>query len=65
LPVTAELHEAAIELARKHDFRIYDSLILSAARLAGCRVLYTEDLGHGQEIEGVLVQNPFLELPGP
>jgi predicted nucleic acid-binding protein len=64
LPVTAELHEAAIELARKHDFRIYDSLILSAARLAGCRVLYTEDLGHGQEIEGVLVQNPFLELPG-
>ena len=64
LPLTTELHQTAIKLSRKYDLHIYDSLILGAARLAGCRVLYTEDLQHGQEIDGVLVQNPFLNDPG-
>lgn len=64
LPLTTELHRAAVVLSRKYGFRIYDSLIVSAAKSSGCLTLYTEDLQHGQEIAGVLVQNPFLSQPG-
>lgn len=64
LPVTIETHRRALDISRRYGFGIYDSLVLSAAKGANCRVLYTEDLQHGQEIDGVLVQNPFLNEPG-
>jgi predicted nucleic acid-binding protein len=35
-------------------------MIVQAAESAGCEVLYSEDLSHGQEYGGVLVVNPFL-----
>jgi len=60
VPLTHETHVLAIEVARRHGLRIYDGLILSAAKHAGCRILYTEDLQDGQTIEGVLVRNPFV-----
>ena len=28
-------------------------------RALGCRELYSEDMSHGQEIEGVIIINPF------
>jgi predicted nucleic acid-binding protein len=59
LPVTQETHRAALDIARRHGFRIYDGLILAAAKRAGCAVLYTEDLQDGQTVDGVLVRNPF------
>ena len=58
--LTHETHVLAIEVARRHGLRIDDGLILSAAKHAGCRLLYTEDLQDGQTIEGVLVRNPFV-----
>ena len=60
VPLTHETHVLAIEVARRYGLRIYDGLILSAAKQAGCRILYTEDLQDGQTIEGVLVRNPFV-----
>lgn len=33
----------------------------AAAREFGCKTLYTEDLNHGQNYEGVRVVNPFRE----
>ena len=42
--LTHETHVLAIEVARRHGLRIYDGLILGAAKQAGCRILYTEDL---------------------
>lgn len=61
-PLTFELHRDAIDIARRYGFGIYDSLIISAAKHAGCRVLYTEDLQDGQTIEGILVRNPFAGI---
>ena len=58
-PLTDEMHRLAIDISRQYGLRIYDGLILSAAKHAGCRILYTEDLQDGQTIEGVLVRNPF------
>jgi predicted nucleic acid-binding protein len=41
----------------------WDSLIVGAAQVLGCRYLLTEDLQHGQRIGTVEVVNPFLTTP--
>jgi predicted nucleic acid-binding protein len=33
--------------------------IIAAARALGCPELYTEDMSHGQKVEGILIINPF------
>ena len=53
------LHGRAVEIAEQHLLGMYDALIVAAAELAGCDVLYTEDLNHGQRIGRVVVRNPF------
>jgi predicted nucleic acid-binding protein len=65
IPITVETHEAAVELSRRYGFNIYDSLILAAAKRAGCTTVYTEDMQHGQVVEGVRIENPFLGLAAP
>ena len=60
-PLTVDLHEAAIEIARARGFSIYDSLIVAAALRAGCSILYSEDLHHGQTIERLRIENPFIK----
>ena len=41
----------------------WDALIVAAARSAGCSTLLTEDLQHGQDLDGVRVVDPFLVSP--
>jgi predicted nucleic acid-binding protein len=60
LPLTADLHNAAVKISARYRFRIYESMIVAAALGAKCAVLYTEDLQHGQVIEGLRIVNPFL-----
>jgi len=65
LPLTLETHLRAVETASRYGFKIYDGLILAAALEAGSPVLYTEDMQHGQVIEGMRIENPFLGLTAP
>lgn len=60
--VTIDLHDilAAIDLQRLRQLSFWDSLIIRAAQSARCVVLYTEDLQHGQVIDGLRVVNPFV-----
>lgn len=58
-PLTATTHEAALAIAERYRYRIYDALIIASAAEAGCRTLYSEDLADGQEIAGVRIVNPF------
>lgn len=51
---------AAIDMHRLHQLSIWDTLIVRAAQQSGCSVLLTEDLQHGQKIDGVRIVNPFL-----
>lgn len=51
---------AAIDLHRLHGFSFWDALVLRAAKQSGCRVLWSEDMQHKREVDGVLVVNPFL-----
>lgn len=58
--LTEETHRSAVEVSARYGYRIYDSLILAAAKQAGCTTLYTEDMQHGQIVDGVRIMNPFL-----
>jgi len=52
---------SAIERHRSMSFSFWDALILEAALRGGADRLLTEDMQYGQKIEGLLVENPFLE----
>ena len=65
LPITIEIHEAALKIAEQHGYNIYDALVVSAALEAGCTTLYSEDLHDGQTIDGQLtIRNPFVGSSG-
>jgi predicted nucleic acid-binding protein len=50
---------AAISRCQRMSFSLWDALIVEAALKAGADRLLTEDLQHGQVIEGMRVENPF------
>jgi predicted nucleic acid-binding protein len=54
------LYQRALELSRRFSHSWYDSLIVAAALEADCRILYTEDLPHGQKFDNLHIRNPFL-----
>jgi predicted nucleic acid-binding protein len=65
LSVTIEIHEAALKIAEKHGYNIYDALVVAAALEGGCTILYSEDLQAGQTIAGQLTtHNPFSKSRG-
>ena len=60
--IDAPMTLAAIARSRSQGFSLWDALIVEAALSAGANRLLTEDLQHGQEIQGLRVENPFLSL---
>lgn len=59
-------HHTASRLRNDRGFSYWDSLIAAAALNTGCTLLYSEDMQHGQLIDGRLrIRNPLLELPIP
>lgn len=58
--MAVETHERGLLVAERYGLSIYDALIVAAALLSGCSTLYSEDMQHGQVIEGQLtICNPF------
>jgi predicted nucleic acid-binding protein len=57
--VDLDLILAAIDLSRLHSFSFWDALIVRAAAAAGCGLLLSEDLQHGQVVDGVRIEDPF------
>ena len=56
---TRALYQRGLDLQTRYRFSFYDSLIVAAALDAGCKTLYSEDLQHGQRVEGVTITDPF------
>ena len=59
IETSADVMLSAADLATDHQLSIWDSVILSAAAEAGCRLLLSEDLQEGFTWRGVTVTNPF------
>lgn len=51
----------ASEIEERHLLSFWDSLIVAAARNAKADKILTEDLKHGQRLEGILIENPFIK----
>lgn len=58
--LTEQTHNVAFEVAARYDLSWYDAMIVGAALLAECSVLYSEDMHHGLRVQRALkVVNPF------
>lgn len=51
----------ASEIQERHRLSFWDAMIVLSASQGGTSVLMTEDLNHGQLVEGVRIHNPFLQ----
>jgi predicted nucleic acid-binding protein len=58
--MTPEIIDDALDLHQTRSVSFYDALILASARVAGCGVLYSEDMNAGEVVVGVKVVNPFV-----
>ena len=59
--VTPETMELALDLHQRHALSYWDALVLASAHIAGCALLLTEDMGHGELLAGVRLVNPFAQ----
>ncbi len=51
----------AKHLIQCYDFQVFDSIIVASAIEAACDILYSEDMQHNLEVDGVLrIVNPFV-----
>ncbi len=60
IPTDKALLLEALRLKDRFQISYWDAAIVAAARTLGAGVLYSEDLNHGQDYDGVRVVNPFL-----
>jgi predicted nucleic acid-binding protein len=52
--------ETGCALQDRYQLSFWDALIVAAAKLLSCRYLLTEDFQADQDLDGILVVNPFL-----
>jgi len=57
---TPETVVMASEIQERNQLSFWDAMILATALESGAEILLTEDLNHGQILEGVRIENPFL-----
>ena len=59
-PITVETHDRGLAVLERYRFSLYDSMLVATALIAGAKIIYSEDLQHGQVIDDQLrVTNPF------
>jgi predicted nucleic acid-binding protein len=63
LPLDDVVVESAWTVEDRFGLSWWDSLIVAAAQVAGCRFLLSEDLQHEQELDGITILNPFTAAP--
>ena len=58
--LTVETHDRGKDVAERYGLSVYDAMIVAAALLAGCTVLYSEDMQDGLVVDKQMrVANPF------
>jgi predicted nucleic acid-binding protein len=61
--IDGPLLEDAWRLESRFALDFWDAQIVASARALGCRFLLTEDLQDGQDLDGLLVVDPFVTSP--
>ena len=60
-PITYDVVQLALETRERFGLSYWDSAILAAARLSGCDIVYSEDMSHEQDYDGLRVINRFVD----
>lgn len=58
--IDTKLIVSAIQLNRKTGYSFWDSLIIESALHGNSTVLYSEDMQHHHQINGLTIVNPFI-----
>ena len=60
VPVTSQVHALGLDLLERYRFSVYDAMIVAAALVSSCNVLWTEDMQSGLKVNRLLeLRNPF------
>jgi predicted nucleic acid-binding protein len=59
LAASSAILQESWKVQDRYRFSFWDALVVAAARTASCTYLLTEDLQSGQQLDGLLVVNPF------
>lgn len=57
--ITLPVFKGALALSERFGISLCDGAIVAAARVAGCREVWSEDLQDGCDYDGIRVVNPF------
>lgn len=57
--VTLTVVRTALDLRARFGLSYWDAMIIGAAQASGCAEVLTEDMQHGQDLDGVRVVDPF------
>jgi predicted nucleic acid-binding protein len=57
--MTFPILQTSLRIHKTYRFSFWDSAIVASALALGCDRVYTEDLNHGQTIDGVAIVDPF------
>jgi predicted nucleic acid-binding protein len=64
VPIDYGTVRAAIHFQHRYRISYWDALVVAAAHMGRCNVLYSEDLNGGQRYGEVVARNPFANLSG-
>jgi predicted nucleic acid-binding protein len=59
--VSLSVFQDAVKMKKLFSLSFWDSLILSAADSANCKIVYSEDMQDGQIISDMRIVNPFAQ----
>jgi predicted nucleic acid-binding protein len=54
----------ARSLQERFSLQFWDALLVAACAIGGVKTVYSEDMQHGAEFDGVTIVNPFLPSVG-
>jgi predicted nucleic acid-binding protein len=57
--ITVPVMMGALQIKDAYELSYWDAAIIAAARGLGCREILSEDMSHGREYEGTIINNPF------
>jgi predicted nucleic acid-binding protein len=57
--MTLPVLKTALRIRKAYGFSFWDSAVVAAALALGCDRVYTEDLTHGQVVDGLAIIDPF------
>jgi len=57
--ITMPVVRASLALKARYRLSYWDCAIVEAARAIGAEVVWSEDMSDGQNLEGIVIKNPF------